>query len=62
MQKLDPHNCIDGHPHYLVVVKLKNGHTIALYSEIPLKEDVYENRGKGFMAAVTNEKAFYFRK
>lgn len=56
------HDYIDAHPHYVVIIKLRNGSIIAMYSEIPLKEGLFDNRGKGFIASVTNKKAFYLRK
>ena len=55
------HPLVDGHSDYVVVILLKNGLKIAAYSQEPLLKGT-ENKGPGFIASLTNEKAFFLKK
>ena len=67
MRNINPHFCVDRHPHYVVVMKLeqrdKHGknYILAFYSERALEEKMTTNNGPGFVCAVTNRKTFYLR-
>lgn len=68
MDSLNPHCYIDGKANYVVIMTLKNvneegkPYVLAMYSERPLKPKDEINNGNGFIASVTNRKAFYLTK
>lgn len=68
MKSMNPHLCVDKHPHYVVIVKLKQrdqhgkNFIIAFYSERALEDTMGKNNGAGFVCAVTNRRSFYLRK
>ena len=55
------HDHIDKKPHFVVVVRLESDMIVAGYSQEALQEGV-ENNSQGFIASLTNEKAFFLRK
>lgn len=61
MAQINFHEQVDNHPHFVVVLRMKNGHVIAFFSVKGLAQDADYSKAEGFLMSVTNRRIFHIK-
>lgn len=62
MAKINFHECVDNQPDFVIVIRLKNGQVVAFYSEVGLAKEADSSNCNGFLASLTNKRAFFLKR
>ena len=61
MSRINFHEKVDDVSHFVVVIRVAKGNTIAFYSEPGLQKYIEEKESRGFLCSLTNQKNYFLK-